>query len=120
MPLVYGNGEICGVILSLMMEIKAQEKDGLWNHLLLSKNTPVIVCGGEDSKEKLAVSGEVHISWSQAKEELVFKEGERFRAKVTADCSAGGGVDEDESDKRGTWVTYRVWTCTATEIEVLE
>jgi len=86
--------------------------------LLLSKGTPTIVCGGEDGVTKLAVSGEVHLSWSQVKEPIPFKEGEWFDARITADCYAGGGIDETTSDQAGYWIAYRVWTCDVEKIEV--
>lgn len=115
-----GPSEICGIVLSLLVEVKEQDYNNTWNHLLLSKPTPVIHCGGEDGKTKLAVTGEVHISWSQVPEPLPFKEGEHFRARVTAECNAGRGVDEAASDRFNRWVSYRVWICTASKVEVLD
>lgn len=117
MALVFGPGVICGIVMNLMVEVKDREDTGEWNHLLLSKNTPVILCGGEDGVKKLAVSGEVHLSWSQVKDELPFKEGEYFRARITADCNAGGGIDESIT---AYWAAYRVWTCDINGIEILK
>lgn len=117
MTFAIGPGLICGVVMSLMVEAKDQEDDGLWNHLFLSKNTPQVYCGKDD---QLLVSGEVRLSWSQVKDEIPFKEGEFFRARITADCDSGRAIDEDMSDRTNSWVSYRVWTCDVTQIEVLE
>jgi hypothetical protein len=104
--------------LVLLMEVKDREDVAprLWNHLLLSKNTPETPCGGEDGKGLLVVSGEVHLSWSQVKAPLPFKEGEMFRARVNAECYAGNGVDESVTDR---WSSYRVWTCNVTSLRVV-
>lgn len=110
------TGKLCGAILSLFVEVKDQEDYGAWNHLLLSKPTEAVICEKMD-KEHWAVSGEVHISWSQVPKPLPFKEGERFRARVTGDCTLGGGIDESIT---AYWAAYRVWTCDATSIEVID
>ncbi len=116
MALVFGPGIICGIVMNLMVEVKDREDTGEWNHLLLSKNTPVILCGGEDGVKQLAVSGEVHLSWSQVKDEIPLKEGEYFRARITATCDAGGGIDESITTH---WASYRVWTCNVDKLEML-
>ena len=109
--LAFGFGTICGVLMSLAVETRDRDYSGSWNYLLLSKNTPEIICGGDG----LAVSGEVHLSFSQVKDALPFKEGESFDAAVVADCHAGAGIDETVKDG---WAAYRVWTCTVTSLEV--
>lgn len=99
--------------MSLVMEVKDREDDGAWNHLLLSRQA-VIECN--DGR----ISGEIYISWSQQAKELPFKEGERFMARVTAACEAGSGIDEKASDEFNRWISYTVWTCTASKVEVLD
>lgn len=108
-----GPSSFCNAILTLMIEVKDVEDYGLWNHLLLSRNTPMMLaCHGE----ALNVSGEAHLSYSQVKRPLPFKEGDTFLARVTARCDSGFGVDENVTSY---WSSYRVWTCDIETIEVL-
>jgi hypothetical protein len=109
-----GPSSLCGAILTLIVEVKDVEDYGLWNHLLLSKNTPIMEsCHGE----KLKVSGEAHLSYSQVKRPLPFKEGDAFQARVTARCDSGFGIDEQVTEY---WSSYRVWTCDIENIEILK
>lgn len=106
-----GPGQICGLLLTMTVEVK--ELDGVqWNHLLLSNRTPAQACGGEDGRTKIVVSGEAHLSMSGA--ELPVPEGGTITARVWADCDSGWGFKD-----MGTFeAQYRIWTCDVTKLEL--
>lgn len=83
----------------------------------MAKSLQAIPCGDEDGVKKLAVSGQVHLSWSQVKKPLPRSEGEFIRVKIWAECQAGFGIDESIKTY---WASFRVWTCNVDKLEVLE
>jgi len=109
-------GKLCGIVLSLFIHDKEQDYDKTWNHLFVSKNTPVMICEKMD-KEHWAVQGEVHLSWSGVRKPVPFNEGETFRAAVTANCELGASIDERETQY---WSAFRVWICDVTELEIIK
>lgn len=112
-----GLGSICGSTLTLQIEVKELDTNNLWNHLLMAKSLQPIACNNENGVNKLAVSGQVHLSWSQVEKPLPRKEGQYIRARVWAECQAGFGIDESVKTY---WASYRVWTCNVDKLEVLE
>lgn len=112
-----GPGSICGSALTLQVEVKERDTNNLWNHLLMVKSLQPTLCGGEDGTSKLAVSGQVHLSWSQVEKPLPREEGQYIRVRVWAECQAGFGIDESIKTH---WASYRVWTCNVDKLEVLE
>ncbi len=112
-----GPGSICGSAITLQVEVKELDTNNLWNHLLMTRSLPPTLCGGEDGVNKLSVSGEVHLSWSQVEKPLPRNEGQYIRVKIWAQCQAGFGIDETVLTR---WESYRVWTCNVDKLKVLD
>lgn len=114
-----GTGKICNSVLTLKVEVKELDTNGLWNHLLLSKPTAAPPCGGEDGKNSLVVSGQVHLSWSQVKDQVPYEEGQVFKARITASCTAGYGVYEAPG-LDSVELPYRIWTCNVDSLQLID
>lgn len=114
-----GPGKICNSILTLKVEVKELDTNGLWNHLLLSKPTAAVPCGGEDGVKNLVVSGEAHLSWSQVANPLPYEEGQTFRARIVASCEAGYGIYEIPG-LNYLEASYRVWICNVDKVTLID
>lgn len=104
---------ICGVILNGVLEVKDQETDGTHVHLIKTTHVSSHQC----QDNKLALYSEhspVYISFNSS--QPLGKEGDRIRVYVEAECTAGRGVDEGQSDKFNRWVSYRSWICNSDKV----
>jgi hypothetical protein len=114
---MYGSGKICGIIMSLFVDVVEKDYDNDFNYLLSSQNAPTIDCPGIDRENKVyPVSGIVKISITN-NSKIPISQGTYVKAKVWADCVPRGGVNEAITD---VWATYPLWLCDATKIEIIK
>jgi hypothetical protein len=112
-----GSGKICGLVMSLFIEVAEQDYDSTFNYLLTSRNVTAVDCPGVDPDHKIyTVSGMTKISVSEGSK-MPISEGSYIRARVWAECVPRGGVDESVTDY---WSVFSVWLCDATKIEILK
>jgi hypothetical protein len=107
---------ICGVILSVIIDIKDVDHDSTHTHLLRADYVQAKACQGQSAVVQSNYNP-IYISYSAPVSLGV--EGQRVDVLMHADCYSASGVDEEATSDRNMWIAYRSWVCTATNIRVL-
>lgn len=107
---------MCAAIMNVSVQI-VELDNGQYNHLLRTNSLFTNSCATKVTPVYLSQGSYAMISYTSPVK--LGEVGEVGGVRIWGDCINAHGVDEDVSDRYNSWVTFRLWVCTANKIEIL-
>lgn len=107
---------MCAAVMNVSVQI-VELDSGQYNHLLRADSIHFNSCDPKTTPVDLSQASYAMISYSSPVK--LGEVGEVGGVRIWGECLHAYGVDEDASDRYNSWITFRLWICTANKLEVL-